>query len=162
MSRLRLFIISFIITFFTVATLCFLTHQPLIFLPVNYSIGAFIEYAILVMILCFCLVFINLPLVKFLSSLFRKTNNIIFYLITTFFVLQIVSIMVGYFESGLTTKTADPFYYYKGVGNSLIYILVGNLTAVVTCIFYVKDQIVRTREKEINFDFDSKSSNQNN
>ncbi len=46
-------------------------------------------------------------------------------------------------------------YYYKGVTNSLIYILTGNITAIITAFLYAKEQIRLKKEAETKFEFDA-------
>ena len=156
MSKTKLFTLAFVIMFISTAVLCFLARQPLIFLPVYYSGIEFLKFAVLIGFLCFCLVYLNLSLIKFVKRLTSLTSGELqFYILSTLIILQIVTLLTGYIESSLTTYTADVFYYYKGVGNSLIYVMTGNLTALLIASLYAKEQIRLKRESNIKFDFDS-------
>lgn len=138
--RRKLFVIGFCIMFISTALICILTKQPLIFFPVNYGIGAFLEFALLVGILCFLLVFISLPLLRFLKNLIKANlKDEAFYLIGSITILQIATLLIGYTESAMTRgANADFFYYYKGASNSHIYIFTGNLTSAIVASLYSK------------------------
>ena len=142
MSKLKIFCIAFIFTFTLIAILCVLTSKPLIFLPVNYFPLAFVKFALLIGAFSFGLAFIVLPILHFsyqrLKIAIRET---IFCLIGTFFILQILFLTAGFFESRFLMLRGDFLYYYRGVGNSLIYIAIWNLTSLACSYFYANKEI---------------------
>lgn len=149
MSKLKFFCIAFIFTFSLIAILCVLTSTPLILLPVNYSPLAFIKFALLIGAFSFCLAFIVLPTLHFtyqkLKIAIRET---LFCLIGTFFILQILFLTAGYFESRFSMLRGDFLYYYRGVGNSLIYIAIWNLTSLV-CSYYYANKYIEEENPEL-------------
>ena len=149
MSR-KLFIIAFCITFILTALLCILSNQPLVFGSNDYSIYRFLPFSILIATLCFLLVYINLPFLRLLKKIiFKQAREEGYYIIFTFIILQCVTLFTGYTESSLSRHIeADMFYYYKGVTNSLIYILAGNLTSIITASLYAKEQVRLKKEIE--------------
>jgi hypothetical protein len=156
MSKTKLFSISFCIAFSLTALLCIIGGYPLIFLPVNYSIMAFIQFGLLIACLSFCLVFINLTFLRFVKKAFKiKLDYTKYYLLSTFIVLQIVTILIGYAESSLTLHHASWFYYYKGVGNSLLYIVTGNLTAFIVAALFAKEEVKLKEQEKMKFDFET-------
>ena len=143
MKKSKLLLITFTFAYLSTAILCIASGHPFIFAPINYGPSGLISLAMLIGFLVFCLVFITLPLLKWIRSLiFKKSNALVFYLISTLAVLQFVTMTTGYFES-LTTRgvEADFLYYYKCVTNSCIYILTGNLTVVLACVLSLKDNV---------------------
>jgi len=159
MNKTRLFGIAFLIAFTLTALLCILSGQPLIFLPIDYSLFGFLQFAILIGTLCFCLVFINFPILKaVLNVLKREVNEKWYYLFTTFIVLQIVTLLLGYLESSYSSYGGTPFFYYKGVGNSRIYILTGNITAITIAAIYAKEQIRLKELSKIAFEFEGRNN----
>lgn len=129
------------------ATICVLTKQPLVFSPINYSLVAFLRFALLIVVLCFLLVFICLPFLNSLKpNIKAEGRNESFFLFGTIIILQLVTMITGYAESSFSRGVrSDLFYYYKGVGNSFIYILTGNLTSMMTASLYAKEQTKRKK-----------------
>lgn len=156
MSKTKLFSRAFVIMFILTAVLCILAKQPLIFLPIQYTGIEFLKFAVLIGFLCFCLVNINLYIIRSIKrQMSSNSSESPFYILSTLIILQVVTLLTGYMESTLTTNTADAFYYYKGVGNSLIYVITGNFTAILIASFYAKEQIRLKHAANIKFDFDS-------
>lgn len=146
MKTLKLLFLAFGIAFSTTATLCIASGNPLVYYPINYGIDGFFSFAILILLLSFGLVYINLSVLKWLKTTMKiNANSIIYYIVSTIFVLQIVTMLTGYFESFVTRGVqATAFYYYKCLSNSCIYILTGNLTAVIVAYLYGKEENKRT------------------
>jgi hypothetical protein len=160
MKQLKLFAIAFIIMFISTSGLCISLQQPLIYYPLDYGLTGFLQFGVLTGFLCFCLVFINLPTIRFIKhQVSQAAKEKPFYVIITIIILQFVTLGTGYVESGLTTKNADVLYYYKGVSNSLIYVITGNFTALIIALMYAKEQVIRLREMRINFEFDTDQVN---
>lgn len=156
MSR-KLFIISFCIAFVFTAFLCIVSEQPLLLGHKDYSINAFIPFGLMIAVLCFLLVYINLPVLKFFKNIILKeVREEGYYIIGTFIILQIVTLITGYAESSLNRhEEASMFFYYKGITNSHIYILTGNITAVIAASLYAKEQSKLKKEANTKFEFDS-------
>jgi hypothetical protein len=140
MKKLKIFRLSFSFAFISTAAICILFGHPFIFGPIAYGFKDFFLLGLLLGFLVFCLVFINFPLLNWIKfQFFNNSNDFVFYVIASIFILQLENLMAGYLESLLTRGVeADSLYYYKGVSNSWIYILTGNLTAFITCKLYVK------------------------
>jgi hypothetical protein len=135
--KLKLFGLAFCLAFLSTASLCVATNQPLIFQPVSYSLSSFRSFSVLIGLLCFLLVFMNLSLLRFIYQLLKPgIREEAFYVIGTCLILQAATIIIGYAESALTSFESDAFYYYKGVGNSYIYLITGNLTALIIASIY--------------------------
>lgn len=142
MKKLKLLFLAFGIAFSATAILCVGSGNPLIYYPIDYGIGGFFRFAILILFLSFGLVYINLSVLKWLKGMIKlKANSSIYYITSTILILQIVTMTTGYLES-LTTRgiQADIFYYYKCVSNSCLYILTGNFTAIVVAYLYGKEE----------------------
>lgn len=141
MRKTDLFKITFLIAFPSIALLCMLGGQPLIFSPVSYTLFSFIKFGVLICFLCFGLVFISLPILTSIKKGPRlNKSNKFFYVTGTLVILQMLTLFLGYMESALTRHvSADALYYYKGVGNSLIYVIMGNVTAIVGSYLYAKE-----------------------
>ena len=154
--KLKLFGTAFSLAFISTALLCMLSGQPLIFLPVSYNAGAFILFGILIGALTTGLVYICLPLLNLLKTLLNiKTPEKIYYTTGTIIILQLLTLVLGYLESDVTAHSfADPFYYYKGIGNSHIYLLTGNITAIITARIYAGAQIMKKKKAERQFEFE--------
>jgi hypothetical protein len=105
---------------------------------------------LLIGVLTFLLVFISLPVLNSLKPIKRKLKkNEDFFVIGSFVVLQVVTILTGYIESALTRGTnADALYYYKGVSNSLIYIITGNITNLIAASLYAAAQWKLEKEED--------------
>lgn len=142
MKKLNLLFLAFVIAFSTTAILCITNEYPLIFYPINYGIGGFIRFSILILFLSFGLVYVNLPVLKWLKpAIYINSNSIIYFITTTILILQIVTMTIGYLESLITRGIeADAFYYYKCVSNSCLYILTGNMTAIIVAYIYGKGE----------------------
>jgi len=142
MKNRKLFMLAFVLAFASTSILCIACGHPLIFLPVSYKLIDFFVFGILIGSLCFGLVFINMPFVKFFLWLTKlKISLHAYYIISTLLILQILTLALGYLESYFTRgMQPTPFYYYGGVGNSLIYILTGNLTAIIVSYLYAQRQ----------------------
>ncbi|MCG8578805.1 MAG: hypothetical protein MI866_02745, partial [Bacteroidales bacterium] len=139
MKKLKIFGLSFAFVYILTAILCLIFGQPLIYSPI-YGIREFLNLALLLGILVFLLVYINFPVLKWIKTIsFKNSNGFIYYSVATLLILQIVTLLTGYMES-LTTRgvEADFLYYYKCVTNSCIYILTGNITAILASRLYVK------------------------
>lgn len=162
MRKTKLFSISFCIAFSLTALLCIIGGYPLIFLPVDYGVMAFIQFGLLIACLSFCLVFINLTFLRFVKNVFKiKLDYIKYYVLGTFIVLQIATILIGYAESGLASHHASWFYYYKGVGNSLLYIVTGNLTAFIVASLFAKQELKLKEEEKMKFEFETNHVQEN-
>ncbi len=157
MTKTKLFSISFVIAFLSTALLCILLGYPLIFSPVSYKITDFFIFGILIGVLCFGLVFMNLSILTYLKKLLKvKTSSKVFYIVGTLLILQVLTLILGYIESDIYSKqNADPFYYYKGVGNSLVYVLTGNMTAIIIATLFATEQIGQQKSSLPKFDFDN-------
>ena len=156
MFKLKLFSIAFFLIFILTDGLCILLGHPLIFMPINYGVGGFIEFGLLTGFLSFCLVYITLPFIRFIYRILKlKSTEIPFFIIGAFLVLQVVTLLTGYLESKYSIPQGDPFYYYKGIGNSLIYVLTGNLTAILSALLYAREQMRIKKISEPHFDFES-------
>lgn len=140
--RFKIFLISFSIMFLLTAVLCILFDQPFFLNPVKYNLSSFIELIVAVGILCFLLAFACLPLLNLLKPTRPRFGRYeLFFLFSTLLLLQIVTLVLGYFESSFNkTGFADWFYYYKGVTNSWIYIVTGNITTVIAASMYATYQ----------------------
>ena len=140
MKKLKIFGLAFSFAFISTAALCILFGYLLIIGSIDYRFREFLSLGLLLGFLVFCLVFINFPLANWIKTqFFKNANDFIFYLIATIFILQLENLITGYLESLATRGAeADFLYYYKGLSNSWIYILTGNLTAFIACNLYVK------------------------
>ena len=69
-------------------------------------------------------------------------------IIETILVLQIVTMIIAYFETSFSKTGGDFLYYYKGIGNSLVYILTGNLTSVIFASIY-SDKLLKMERESI-------------
>jgi hypothetical protein len=156
MSKLKLFITAFTFAFISTAFLCIIAGYPLIFPPVAYNFINFILFAILIAALCFGLVYINFAFLKFIKrGLIPTCSNTAYYIIGSIVALQVLTLLLGYTESSYGSKTeATVFYYYKGVGNSLIYVLTGNLTAIIVAKLYADEQDMQERMNNTDFEFE--------
>jgi hypothetical protein len=156
MSRLKIFVSSYVLAFASTAVLCILSGQPLIFLPVSYGMTDFLAFGILILILTCCLNFICLPFLEFIRKIFRIGIREDLYFVTgTLIILQIVTLLVGYLESGITRHIiATPFYYYQGVGNSLVYVITGNMTAIMAASLYGKQKRLLAEAEARKFEFE--------
>ena len=136
--------------------LCIITNQPLVFGPANYSPGSFIVFGLLIACLCFSLVFVNLPFLRYIKEgVAPNARDDGFYIILTLLVLQGITLLTGYLESSFTKPDGgDLLYYYKGVTNSHIYIITGNLTTIIVASSYAKEQVRLKKEVDTIFDFD--------
>lgn len=158
MTKLRFFLICFGVAFITTTAICIATDQPLIFQPVSYAIKDFMFLAILIGILCIGLVFVALPVLNRIRRYFTSLKEgFAFYIIGIFIILQLITLVAGYLESKFTLHNqADWLYYYKGAGNSLVYIFTGNCTAILAAMLYAQED--QKRKIEPTFDFDEESS----
>ena len=140
MKKLKIFGLAFSFAFISTAALCILFGYPFIIGSIDYGFREFLSLGLLLGFLVFCLVFINFPLLTWIKTqFFKNSNNFIFYLIASIFILQLENLITGYLESLASRGAeADFLYYYKGNSNSWIYILTGNLTALMACKLYVK------------------------
>lgn len=151
--RARIFRISFVIMFLLTAFLCIVSKQPLFLSPIKYSFFSFIELAIVICIFCFLLAYITLPLLNIFKPSKPKSGRFeLYFLFTTLPILQAVTLFFGYLESSLGTSTGgDLFFYYRGVTNSWIYIISGNITASIAASLYANYQLKKKKEtKETN------------
>lgn len=155
----KLFAIAFFTAFILTSFLCMITGQPLIFLPVDYGVTEFVKFGLLVGLLSFLLVFINLPVLGRIHQSFRiNVREEGYYIIGTMIILQVVTLTTGYLESGLSLLGgADFFYYYRGAGNSHLYIIAGNFTSAIIASLYAKQQVTRKKTTDTGFDFDPDS-----
>ncbi len=146
----RIFLVSFLIMFVCTLLLCISTEKPLIFNPPDYSLQEIAVFALFISFWCFLLVYISLPFINsFRPAKLRSHHYEAFYLLSTFIFLQIVTIVLGYLESAFVwSATADLLYYYRGVSNSRIYIITGNITAVIAASLYARHQYHKTKTEE--------------
>ncbi|BDD07227.1 hypothetical protein [Aureibacter tunicatorum] len=138
MSDRNLFSLAFAI-FFTLTFLsCISLRLPFIYYPLDYGATGFLTLFLLTSWLCFGLVYVNLPVLNWIYKKFElEVNPIIFYPFTTVFILQFLTLAIGYLESSFMLSTGgDWMYLYKGISNSLVFILTGNITAIVTSAIY--------------------------
>ena len=156
MKKTKLFALAFLVSFVSTSVLCIGGGHPLIFLPVSYKLMDFFIFGILIGILCFGLVFITMPFVKTIRRWTKlKIAFQSYYIISTMLILQVLTLVVGYLESYTTPGVETTiFYYYYGVGNSLIYIFTGNITAILISYIYARNQERLEREMQIKFDFE--------
>lgn len=140
MKLTKIFGLSFTFMFISTALLCIIYGLPLTLGRVDYSLFGFIRLGLLVAFLSFCLVFINLSVLKWIKpKILIRSNDIIYYMTSTVIILQVVTLITGYLESMITRGVeADFLYYYKCVTNSCIYILTGNITAIIASRLYAK------------------------
>ena len=143
-----LWLTAFLICYPLIVLLCISTGKPFIFSPVDYRFSAFLQLAVFIAVLCWLLVYIALPVLKSgLDRLHKKPRSEAFFVIGAFGILQVVTVILGYTESSLT-GSADPFYYYKGVGNTTVYCIAGNLTTLVIASIYNRKIAEAAKEKE--------------
>lgn len=147
--KVRIFFISFSFMLVSTAIFCLIMKQPLIFYPVDYRLSEFLKLFFLIGLFSFLLVYITLPVLNSLKSTKRKLKrNEGFFIIGSFIILQAVTILTGYIESSLTMGvSANILYYYKGVSNSLIYIITGNTTSLLAASLYAATQWKLEKEK---------------
>ena len=157
MTKKKLFGISFLLAFVSTAILCVVTGLPLIFSPASYKLINFIVFGILIGMLCFGLVYIALPFLTFIRRITHFKGQLTpYYIFATTFILQILTLALGYLESSMTRGVeATLVYYYASIGNSFIYILTGNVTAILAAIYYSKDQLDQENARQVKFDFDA-------
>ncbi len=142
MNKIKLLLLAFGMAFTATAALCILTGNPLVYHPIDYGITGFSEFALLILLLSLGLVYINLPVLHWLKKISKlNLNPVVYYITMTLIVLQVVTMVTGFYESLITRGVeADAFYYYKCVTNSCLYILTGNLTAVTIAYLYGKEE----------------------
>jgi hypothetical protein len=122
---------------------------PLIFYPIDYRLAEFLKFFLLIGFFSFLLVYITLPVLNSLKPIKQKLKRYEgFFIIGSFIALQAVTMLTGYIESSLIRGVnADTLYYYKGVSNSLIYIVTGNITSLLAASLYAAAQWKLEKEK---------------
>ncbi len=142
MNKTQLVGLSFCMTFTIIFSLCLYKEYPLIFYPIDYGTLELIKFATLLLFFSFALVFINFPVLSIIrKKYFSNNSKRAFFIIGTLIVLQLVIISFGYIESSFFTKNGKFFYYYMGVGNSLIYAFAGNIVAFIIAFLYKEEKI---------------------
>lgn len=143
--------ISFGIMTFSTGLLCYLTKQPFIFSPVEYTIPAFLQLVFLSGIFCFLFAFITLPVLGFIKgNEGSRRQDEAFFLLGSLVILQLTTIIMGYTESSFTRGIrSDFFYYYRGAGNSWIYIITGNITVGIAASLYARYRYERKQVQHL-------------
>lgn len=150
MNQVKLVLLAFGIAFIKTAALCVVTGNPLIYYPIDYGMGGVFRFGLLMLSLCFRLVYINLSVLKWVKKILKNSFSPTFYFpIVTLLLVQLVTMVTGYFET-LTTRGVEPdiLYYYRCVSSSCLYILSGNLTALLTSYLYGKEENKKTTAKK--------------
>lgn len=138
----KIFLICFVVVYIMIASLSMINRQPLVFVP-GYSLGQFIVLFFLLGFLSFGLVFLmeNLEklLDKYLTVIASSTLMIYaYFLITSILGLFVFTLFSGFAESG------RPFFYYRCVTNSCIYLLSGYTVTIIAAIYFARHFVVKS------------------
>lgn len=138
MTGFKLFGLSFLIISIPTALLCKVCGYPLIATSAPYSLFDFTMFGLLLVVMSYSLVYIVLPVLAHLKNDLQFTHSDkAFYSIYTLLCLHFFILVGGYLESGMyIPEGADFLYYYKGAGNSLIYVLTGTVTSLIIATLY--------------------------
>ena len=67
--------------------------------------------------------------------------------------INLAILITGYIESSLMlSQRATLLYYYKGVGNSNIYLISAHITTIVVVFFYLKFSALTQAQKELEYE----------
>ncbi|MDJ1481105.1 hypothetical protein QNI16_11470 [Cytophagaceae bacterium YF14B1] len=138
MTSFKLVVLSFLITSISTGLLCLAYEYPLIATSSPYSLFDFTMFGLLLAVMSYSLVYIVLPVLSHLKNDLQFTHSDkAFYSIYTLLCLHFFILVGGYLESGMYIREgADFLYYYKGAGNSLIYVLTGTVTSLIIAALY--------------------------
>lgn len=153
MFRLQLFFLTAVLNFSIISFLCLFFDLPLIYYPIDYGLKGFQNFGILIASLSFLFIYVQIPWLRWFWNLFTiKKNPKWYYVIFNLLILQFITIIFGLMESYEPgSKELDFFYLYKGVSNSCIYILSGNISLVIISILFAKEEYRKMQKKKPRF-----------
>ena len=146
LKTFKIYLLAVAISFFSIASLCLLLKQPLIFLPAQYKLSDFLSLLILLSLLNFGLVFLVLVPLRVLNEKFfhivKPTGVSGYFCLISLATLFFATLAFGYLESSITYSfVPTPFYYYNFSNNSWIYLVCAFSTVCITSFLFGKRRV---------------------